>query len=69
MHNRMPNGHPVSLSYVIDVLGLSFSHVIHGCLYKQALAEVRFTDVGIKYLYCIDIGLLLSLDGYITLWG
>ena len=27
-------------------------HVIHGCLYNQALADVRSTDAGIKCLYC-----------------
>ena len=27
-------------------------HVIHGCLYNQALAGARSTGAGIKYLYC-----------------
>ena len=26
--------------------------VVHGCLYNQALADVRSTGKGIKYLYC-----------------
>ena len=28
-----------------------FWHFIHGCLYNQALADVRSTGAGIKYLY------------------
>ena len=35
-------------TWVIDVLGLSFGHVIHGCFYNQALADVRSTGAGIK---------------------
>ena len=37
---------------VIDVLGLFCWHAIHGCLYNQALADVRSTGVGIKCRYC-----------------
>ena len=37
--------------WVIDVLGLFFD-VINGCLYDKALAVVRSTGAGIKYLYC-----------------
>ena len=36
-------------TWVIDVLGLFF---IHGCLYNQALADVRSTCARIKCLYC-----------------
>ena len=35
---------------VIDVFGL-FWHVMHGCFYHQALADVWSTCAGIKYLY------------------
>ena len=38
---------------VIDVLGLFVGHIIHGCLYIRALADVRSTGAGIKCLYCI----------------
>ena len=30
-------------------------HVIHGCLYNQALADVKATSAGIKCLYCRKI--------------
>ena len=36
---------------VIDVLCLFFD-VIRGCLYNQALTDVRSTGAGIKYLFC-----------------
>ena len=39
-------------TWVIDVLGLLFWHVIHGCLYNRALADVQSTGAGIKCLYC-----------------
>ena len=32
---------------------LIFRHVIHVCVYNQALADARSTDAGIKCLYCI----------------
>ena len=34
---------------VIDVLGSFFCHFIHGCLYNQALTDVRSTGLGIKF--------------------
>ena len=34
---------------VINVLGLFFWTVIHGCLYNQALDDVRSTGAGIKF--------------------
>ena len=37
--------------WVIYVLG--FLHVIHRCLYNQALADVRSTGVGIKCTVCL----------------
>ena len=43
---------------VIGVLGLFFLHVIHGCLYNQALAEFRSTGAGTKCLYCYSLSLL-----------
>ena len=39
-------------TWVIDVFGLYFWHDIHGCLYNQALADVRSTGAGIECLYC-----------------
>ena len=39
-------------TWVIDVLGL-FVDVIHGYLYKEALADSRSTDAGIKRQYYI----------------
>ena len=33
----------------------SIRKVIHGCLYNQALADVRSTGAGIKSLYCTCI--------------
>ena len=39
-------------TWVIDVLGTSFWHVIHRALYNQALADVRSIGAGIKCLYC-----------------
>ena len=38
-------------TWVIDVLGFQ-KNVIHGYLYKQALADVRSSGAGLKYLYC-----------------
>ena len=40
-------------TWVTDVLSMLFWHVIHGCLYNQALADIRSTGAGIKCLYCI----------------
>ena len=34
-------------TWVVDVLGLLFWHVIDGCLYNQALAASRPTSAGI----------------------
>ena len=34
---------------------LAFRHVIHACLYNQALADVRSFGAGIKCLYCIIV--------------
>ena len=39
------------ITWVIDVLGL-FLTCYHGCLYNQALADVRSTCAGFKCLYC-----------------
>ena len=39
-------------TWVNDVLGLLFRHVIHWCLRNQTLADVRWTGAGIKCLYC-----------------
>ena len=39
-------------TWVVDVLGLSFLHVICGCLYNQALADVQSSGAGTKGLYC-----------------
>ena len=41
-------------TWVIDVLGLLFWNVVHVCLYKQALTDVRSTVARIKFLYCIS---------------
>ena len=46
-------------TWVIDVLGISIWHVIHGFLYNQALADVRSTGAGIKCLYCMTLQKLL----------
>ena len=35
-----------------NVLGLFSGHVVHGCLYNQALADVRSTGAGIKCQHC-----------------
>ena len=32
-----------------------FWHVIYRCLYNQALADVRSTGAGIKYIFCITL--------------
>ena len=37
-------------TWVIDVIGLLFD-VINGCLYNQAMADVRSTGSRIEYLY------------------
>ena len=37
-------------TWVIDVIGLFFD-VINGCLYKQAMADVRSTGSRIEYMY------------------
>ena len=34
------------------MLGLSFGHILHECICKQALTDVRLTGAGIKCLYC-----------------
>ena len=39
-------------TWVIDVLGLYFWRVSHGCFYNQAIEDVRSTGAGIKCLYC-----------------
>ena len=39
------------VTWVIDVIGLFFWHVIHGCLYNQALEDVWLTGARIKCLY------------------
>ena len=41
--------------WAIEVLGLFSWHVINGCLYNQALADVRSTGAGIKCLYCMSL--------------
>ena len=38
--------------WVIDVLALFFGHVIHMCLFNQALADIQSTGAGVKCLYC-----------------
>ena len=38
-------------TWVINVLGLLFWLVTHGCLFNRALADVRSTGAGIKCLY------------------
>ena len=40
-----------SSTWVTDVLGISFCHIIHGCLFNQALADFRSTGAGIKCMY------------------
>ena len=47
-------------TWVIDVFGLFAKCVIHGCLYNQALADVRPTVVGIK---CIVLRHQKNQDG------
>ena len=39
-------------TWVIDVLGLFFWHVMYGYLYNQALADDWSTGAGIKFVYC-----------------
>ena len=39
-------------TWVIDMFRLSCLYVIRGCLYDQAVADVRSTSAGIKCLYC-----------------
>ena len=67
-HDRTSDCHPASWArmddltterrvhsqavWVIYVLGLTLWHVIHGCLYNQALEDARSTDAGIECLYC-----------------
>ena len=42
-------------TWVTDVLDLFFWHVIYRCVYNQALADVRSTGAGIKYIFCITL--------------
>ena len=39
-------------TWVIDVVIVFHCNVIHGCLYNQAMADIRSTGAGIKCLYC-----------------
>ena len=68
MHNRTPDFHPVfrvqgcmdtlitersiDLQATWAIAWLIFLHVIYGCLYNQALADVRSTRARIKCLHC-----------------
>ena len=44
--------------WVINVLGLLY---LYGCLYNQALADVRLAGAGIEWLYCILCCLFMPL--------
>ena len=52
----------------IDVLGLLFDIVIHGCFYNQALADVRSIAAGIKFCTVLYIVSTISLNDYNTVW-
>ena len=51
-------------TWFIDVLGLFiFWPVSDGCLYNQALADVRSTGANIRCLYCsVDIAIAIAVD-------
>ena len=54
--------------WVIDGPGVFTLHIIHECLYNQALADVRSAGAGINYLYCIlqelqHIGAMIKYKG------
>ena len=51
-------------TWVIDMFGLWFWHVIHGRLYSQALADVRPTGAGIKCLHCTCTCILENLHSF-----
>ena len=59
-------------TWVIDLLDIFyFWHVIQGCLYNQALADVRSTDAGIRYMYWTSgqlLKFLLEFISYLDLW-
>ena len=45
-------------TWVIDMFGLLFCHLMFGCVYNQALADVRSTGAGIEFCTaCSVVGL------------